>query len=118
MSPNPNRGGPQALMELKQHLRARWQALASRERRAVGTAALALFLLGLWFVALRPAWQVLRDAPAQRAALDAQLTEMRSLAADALSELAGLAADADRDARATRVAPRPSKREDGPRHQS
>lgn len=83
MTPNRSNPGPQALAELRQQLRARWQAMAPRERRAVGVALLALFLLGLWFVALRPAWQVLRDAPAQRAALDAQLAEMRGLAAEA-----------------------------------
>lgn len=82
MNPDRSSPGPQALVELRRQLHARWQALAPRERRAVGAAVLALLLLGLWFVALRPAWQVLRDAPAQRAALDAQLAEMRGLAAE------------------------------------
>lgn len=54
--------------------------LSARERRLVMLAA-AVFLLGLlWWVAVAPALQTLRQAPARHAALDAQLTHMQQLA--------------------------------------
>lgn len=61
-----------------------WLAgLAPRERRlvfiAVGVVALGL----LWSVAIGPAWQSLRAAPARHAALDAQLVRMQQLAQQA-----------------------------------
>ncbi|MDA8447771.1 type II secretion system protein GspM [Paracidovorax valerianellae] len=65
-------------------LRARWKALAPREQSlvlaAVGLVAAAL----LWWVAIAPALQTLRSAPARHAELDAQLQHMQSLQAEAL----------------------------------
>lgn len=67
----------------RQQLTQRWQALAPRERRGLLLAGLALGGLLLWMIAVRPAWNVLRSAPAQRAALEGQLAQMRGLAAEA-----------------------------------
>ena len=52
-------------------------ALAARERRLVALAAAVLGAFLLWTVAVQPAWRTLRDAPAQREALDAQLQTMQ-----------------------------------------
>lgn len=67
----------------RRQLDQRWQALAPRERRGLLLAGLALGGLLLWMVAVRPAWNVLRSAPPQRAALEGQLAQMRGLAAEA-----------------------------------
>lgn len=63
-----------------------WLAgLSARERRLV-TLAAAVVLLGLlWWLAVAPALQTLREAPARHAALDAQLTRMQQLARTAES---------------------------------
>ncbi len=55
-------------------------ALAERERRLVLIAALVVGAALLWWVAIAPAWQTLRGAPARHAALDAQLAHMQQLA--------------------------------------
>lgn len=64
------------------------QALAGlqpRERRAV-TLALWVVALGLlWWLAISPAVATLRQAPERHASLDAQLGQMRSMAAAASS---------------------------------
>jgi general secretion pathway protein M len=60
-----------------------WKALGERERALVGIAATVLVLFVVFVVAVRPAWRTVRDAPAQLAALDAQLQDMQRLAAEA-----------------------------------
>lgn len=62
---------------------ARWDNLAPREKAGVGAAAALVLLAALWWLALAPAWQTLRTAPAERARLDAQLQQMRMLQAQA-----------------------------------
>jgi general secretion pathway protein M len=57
--------------------------MAARERAGVALAATAVLLLVLWLVALQPAWRTLRAAPAQHAALDAQLDAMQRWATEA-----------------------------------
>jgi len=64
-------------------LRARWRALAARERMALGLMALLLGGLLLWLLAIRPAWSTVRDAPAQLAQVEAQLQQMQRLADEA-----------------------------------
>lgn len=64
-------------------LRARWHALGPRDRRLLGLAAAVLGAFALWSVAIQPAWRTLREAPAQRDALDAQWQQMQALAAEA-----------------------------------
>ncbi len=72
--------GPQAVAAM---LQARWRALARREQTLVIAAGSVVALALLWWVALAPALQVLRTAPARHAALDAQLQHMQSLQAEA-----------------------------------
>ena len=54
--------------------------LATRERRLVLAAALVLGLGLIWWLAVAPAWQTLREAPARHAALNGQLSRMLQLA--------------------------------------
>ncbi|MEY2619835.1 MAG: putative ral secretion pathway protein component of type secretion system [Pseudomonadota bacterium] len=63
--------------------RQHWQALPQRERLLVSVALGVLALALLWWVALQPALTTLRNAPAQRQALDLQLQRMRQLQAQA-----------------------------------
>lgn len=63
--------------------RARWQALAERERRLVLWAAGLLAASVVWQLGLAPALAVLRSAPVQQERLDAQLQSMLSLQAQA-----------------------------------
>jgi general secretion pathway protein M len=68
-----------------QVLRARWEALAPREKTLVGTA-LALVAVALaWWLLFAPAIATLRGAEAQHAELDAQLQRMLRLQAQAQS---------------------------------
>ncbi len=64
-------------------LRARWAALAQRERRLALLASALLGLLLLWWLAVQPAWRTLASAPAQLDALDAQQQTMQRLAIEA-----------------------------------
>ncbi|MBX3609732.1 MAG: type II secretion system protein M [Hydrogenophaga sp.] len=71
-----------------------WLAsLSPRERRLVLIAATVVGLGLLWMVAIAPAWHTLRAAPAQHAALDAQLARMQQMAqtAEALRAQSGTA---------------------------
>ena len=63
-------------------LRARWRALSERDRGLAHLAAAVLGAFLLWSVAIQPAWRTLREAPAQRDALDAQWQAMQALAAE------------------------------------
>lgn len=62
--------------------RAWWRQLAARERRALGVAAAVLVLGLLWQWGIAPAWRTLVRAPAELERLDAQLQQMRALAAE------------------------------------
>ena len=72
-----------------------WAGLDARERRMVVIAALVVGLALLWWVGLAPAWRTLREAPAQRAALQVQAQQMQQLKAeaDALKSVPRLAQD-------------------------
>ena len=61
----------------------RWQSLGERERRSLTWAAWVLGAALVWTVGLAPALRVLGSAPALHDRLDAQLQDMRSLAAQA-----------------------------------
>jgi general secretion pathway protein M len=64
-------------------LRARWAALAPREKFMVAGAAAVVGLALVWWIAFAPALSVLRQADAQHQALDAQLQQMQRLQAQA-----------------------------------
>lgn len=60
-------------------VRARWAALAPREQSLVGGAAAVVGLALLWWLAVAPALQTLKNAETQRRTLDAQWQTMQSL---------------------------------------
>lgn len=70
-------------MSAADDLRARWAALAARERLGIGVAAGVIALALLWSVAVQPAWRTLRRAPAEQAQLDAAWQRMQREAAEA-----------------------------------
>ncbi len=67
-------------------LRTRWRAVGARERRLIGLAVVVLAAFALWSVAIQPALQTLREAPAKIDLLDAQLQRMQAMAGE-VSEL-------------------------------
>lgn len=71
------------LSQARATARARWAALAARERRLVLIAALVLGAGLLWAVGLAPALRTLASAPAQLAAGEAQAQQMQALATEA-----------------------------------
>ena len=81
MSRNPT--APSPLPGAASPLRAHWQSLGPREKNLVGAATALVALALLWWLALAPALQTLRTAPARHATLDAQLQHMQSLQAEA-----------------------------------
>lgn len=62
-----------------QGLKTHWARLQPRERRGVALAALLCAVLLVWGVLLAPALRSLRQVPAQRSALEAELAHMQSL---------------------------------------
>lgn len=72
-----------ALRQQLAPLQQRWRALPPREQlgATLGGGLLLVFLL--WTLGVQPALKTLRTAPAQQAALDAQLAQMQRLAAEA-----------------------------------
>ena len=66
-------------------MRAKWAALASRERMLVGGAIALITAAALWWIGISPALMQLRQARAVAPELDAQLQLMRSQAAQATS---------------------------------
>ena len=63
-------------------LRARWQALAPRERRLLTLGSVALLVLLVWMVLVQPALRTVREAPQRLDRLDQQLQQMQRLAAE------------------------------------
>jgi len=59
-----------------------WTSLGQRERRLVGVGVTLLLLYLVFAIAVQPAWRVVRAAPAQLDALDAQLQGMQRLAGE------------------------------------
>lgn len=79
---------PAALVPARSAAHAWWATLALRERRLVGWGGVLLGLFLVWLLAVQPALQTLRSAPAEHDRLDVQLQGMQRLAA----EVAGLRA--------------------------
>ena len=61
-----------ALTDTRDQWQARFAKLEARERQMVVVIGLLLAFLFVWLVFVRPAWQTLDDAPAQRAQADAE----------------------------------------------
>ena len=76
-------------------LLGRWRSVSPREQRLVWLALAVLLLALLWWVALAPALKVLKTAPQQHVALDAQNQQMQRLQAQALALRAQPAMPAD-----------------------
>jgi general secretion pathway protein M len=70
----------QQLRALRDAWRAKWSALAPRERRMATIAGWLLLLAVVVLVGIRPAWRTLAATPAQLKEVDAQLDQMRRLA--------------------------------------
>ncbi len=87
-------------MNLLMQLQTRWRSVSPREQRWVVLAGVLLSLALLWWLALAPALAVLKAAPAQHRALDAQLEQMQRLQtqAKALQAQPVLSVDAARQA--------------------
>lgn len=66
-------------------LQSRWRNVSPREQRLALLALGVVLLALLWWVAVAPALKVLRTAPQQHLALDAQNQQMQRLQAQALS---------------------------------
>jgi general secretion pathway protein M len=64
-------------------LQDRWNLLAPRERNLLSAAGAVVLAALLWTLLLAPALRVLRTAPGQAVALDAQLQRMQTLQAQA-----------------------------------
>ncbi|WP_296491673.1 type II secretion system protein GspM [Rhodoferax sp.] len=94
-------------MNLLTPLQTRWRAVSRREQRLVVLAALLIGLALLWWLALAPALAVLKAAPLQHRALDAQLQSMLRLQAQAQALLAQPVLTADESRQALEAALKP-----------
>ena len=74
---------PASWLAARDALRARWTALASRERAGLSAAAALIGIFLLWSVAIQPAWRTLSEAPARIDQQGAQLQTLQRLAAEA-----------------------------------
>lgn len=74
-----------AVRDFATSARARWVALAPRERLGVVLAAAVLGLGLVWGVLLAPAMRTVQAAATQQLALDQQLRQMQAMAAQARS---------------------------------
>lgn len=67
----------------RSELRARWNALAPREKTMAAAAAALVAAVLIWLLAVGPALGTLRNAEGQHRTLDAQLQRMRTLQSQA-----------------------------------
>ena len=70
------------LQPLRERAGVLWRARSARDRMALIVIALVLGAFLLWVLFISPAVSTLRSAPAQLEALDTQLLQMRSMAAE------------------------------------
>jgi len=73
---------PPALTAWQDVARARWRAMALRERRLVGIGGSVVGVFLVWLLFVQPAVRTAREAPARIDGLDAQLQRMQRLAAE------------------------------------
>lgn len=100
-SPRPDAA---ALAQKLAPLRAWWGTLSRRDQRLLGVGALVLGLFLLWSLAVRPAWNTVRTAPAQLDALDLQLQSMQRMAAETRELRAAPSIGADQSGAALKAA--------------
>lgn len=96
----PGSGTAQALAPLRQW----WQSLPARDRRLLALAAGILGLAVVWWLALQPALQTLRTAPAALEAAETQLRQMQRLATEAAELRSTPAVTSEQAAAALRAA--------------
>jgi general secretion pathway protein M len=70
------------IAELRRRVTAAWRARPARDRALLATMAVIVAAFVLWSLAVSPALRTLLQAPAQIETLDAQLQQMRTLAAE------------------------------------
>jgi len=70
------------LLGIRQTLARRWAAFAPRERAALGVALSVLAAFLVWSAFVQPAWRSVRAAPLLLAQVDAQLQDVKRLAAE------------------------------------
>ncbi len=63
--------------------RARWAQCAPDTQRHIGAAALLVLLGAVWFIGVQPAVRTLTSSATEQQRLDAQLSQMQALAAQA-----------------------------------
>ncbi len=77
--PARSTGTPSAWLSFQQQVATRWSALAIRERRYLGVAAVLVGTAAVWMFAIQPAWRVVREAPVRLDQLDLQLQQMQRM---------------------------------------
>ena len=70
------------LQPLRERAGAAWRARPPRDRMALTIMALVVGVFLVWVIFIAPAVATLRSAPAQLEALDTQLLQMRTMAAE------------------------------------
>ncbi len=73
-----------AASSLRERATTSWERLAPRERNLVSAAVTLVVVALVWWVAISPALNILKNAPVRHAALDAQLQDMLKLQSEAL----------------------------------
>jgi general secretion pathway protein M len=68
---------PSGAAGARQEARQFWQSRAPRERQLIAAMAVAVALLIIWLIAVRPALNTLRETPAELERLDAQWQQMQ-----------------------------------------
>lgn len=74
---------PEPLVRVRTQLAERWAALPLRQRMLASTAIGVIGFALVWSIAVQPALNTLRTAPAELTRLDAELQQMQRLAAEA-----------------------------------
>jgi len=74
---------PHRMAQIRLPLQRQWQALPPRQRVLAAVTGGVVVGVLVWWILLGPALATLREAPAQRQALDTQLAQMRALQAQA-----------------------------------
>jgi general secretion pathway protein M len=73
----------ESIQSLRQAWQAKWATMAPRERQIATVAGWLILLTIVVLVAVRPAWRVVSQSPAEIREVDAQLDDMRRLADEA-----------------------------------